>query len=280
MTTRPTTFWRSYGKETLALVIALAWCVPYYYLAIVSLKPNAEVFSDPMGFPSRLAFENYPEAWSGSMGISLGRAAFNSAVITVGAVLLAILIGALSAFVVARTRSRMGGVMYVFFLLGLILPYQLSVVPLFSFMRGLGLTGNLGGMVILYAGLMVPLSVFLYTGFIRVLPVDYEEAAAVDGASRARTFLQVVFPLLAPVTGTVAIMTGLIVWNDFFVQLIFLSGSPHQTLPVVVYGFVGEFSARWNMVFAAVFVSILPILAFYLVAQKKLIQGFTGGIKS
>lgn len=271
---------RIWGKELLALAIALVWCIPYYYLVIISLKPNVEVFTDPMGFPGRLAFENYPEAWQGAMGISLGRAAFNSAVITIGAVTVAIILGALSAFVVARNRKRMGTFLYIFFILGLILPYQLSVVPLFSFMRNLGLVGNLTGLVILYSGLMMPLSVFLYTGFIRALPVDYEEAAEVDGASRTRIFLRVVFPLLAPVTGTVAIMTGLIVWNDFFIQLIFLSGSPVQTLPVVIYSFVGEFSARWNMVFAAVFVSILPILAFYLFAQKQLIQGFTGGIKN
>ncbi len=271
---------RVYGKELLALAIALVWCIPYYYLGIVSLKPSVEVFTDPMGFPGRLAFENYPEAWQGTMGISLGRAAFNSAVITIGSVLAAIVIGALAAFVVARNRKRMGTFLYLFFILGLILPYQLSVVPLYSFMRSFGMVGNLGGLVVLCSGLMIPLSVFLYTGFIRALPVDYEEAAEVDGASRSRIFLRVVFPLLAPVTGTVAIMTGLIVWNDFFIQLIFLSGSMNQTLPVVVYGFVGEFAARWNMVFAAVFVSILPILAFYLIAQKQLIQGFTGGIKN
>ena len=126
---------------------------------------------------------------------------------------------------------------------------------------------------------MMPLSVFLYAGFMRGLPTDYEEAAEVDGAGRGRIFVKIVFPLLAPVTGTVAVMVGMVVWNDFFIQLIFLSGSTAQTLPVAIYGFVGEFAARWNLVFAAVFISIVPILAFYLIAQKQLIQGFTGGIK-
>lgn len=271
---------RAYGKELAAMAVAILWCVPFYYLSVVSVKPTSEIFADPMGFPNAFAIGNYAEAWRGTMGITLGKAMVNSAVITTGAVTVAILLGALTAFVIARSRAQMSALLYLFFVLGIVLPYQLSVVPLYSFMRTFGLVGNLGGMIVLYSGLLMPLSVFLYTGFLRGLPIDYEEAAEVDGASRSRIFFRIVFPLLAPVTGTVAIMAGLVVWNDFFIQLIFLSGSAGQTLPVVVYGFVGEFSARWNLVFAAVFISILPILAFYLIAQKQLIQGFTGGIKS
>nr|WP_272490866.1 carbohydrate ABC transporter permease [Mesobacterium pallidum] len=203
----------------------------------------------------------------------------NSLIVTVGSVLSVILIGSVTAYVIARNGRRMGTLMYFFFVAGIILPHQLSVVPLYSAMRQIGLVGNHLGLIVLYSGLMTPMSVFLYSGFVRTLPADYEEAAEVDGASRGRIFRMVIFPLLAPVTGTVAVMVGMVVWNDFFIQLIFLSGSPAQTLPVAIYGFVGEFSARWNLVFAAVFVSIAPILAFYLFAQRQLIQGFTGGIK-
>jgi raffinose/stachyose/melibiose transport system permease protein len=126
----------------------------------------------------------------------------------------------------------------------------------------------------------MPLTVFLYTGFVRQLPRDYEEAAYIDGASRLRTFLLVVFPLLRPVTATVAVLASVIVWNDFFVQLVFLAGSPRQTLPVMIYSFVGQFTSEWNLIFAAIVVTITPVLAFYLFAQRQLIRGFSGGIKT
>jgi raffinose/stachyose/melibiose transport system permease protein len=126
----------------------------------------------------------------------------------------------------------------------------------------------------------MPLTVFLYTGFIRAMPREYEEAAQVDGAGAGRTYLRVVFPLLLPVTGTVAIICGLIVWNDFFTPLIFLGGSKNGTLPLAVYSFVGEFASQWNLIFAAVIISLIPIMAFFLIAQKQMIRGFTGGIKA
>ena len=125
----------------------------------------------------------------------------------------------------------------------------------------------------------MPLTVFLYTGFIRALPRDYEEAAQVDGAGLFRTYTRVVFPLLRPITATVAVLVGVSVWNEFFTALIFLAGSRAETLPVALSSYVGEFSAQWNLVCAGVAISIAPILAFFLFAQRQLIRGFTGGVK-
>ena len=110
-------------------------------------------------------------------------------------------------------------------MLGIILPFQLAIIPLYVGMRHLGLVGSYLGMIVLNVGLLMPLTVFLYTGFIRALPRDYEEAARVDGAGILLTFRRVVFPLLWPVTATVAVLVGIIVWNEFFIALIFLSGS-------------------------------------------------------
>jgi raffinose/stachyose/melibiose transport system permease protein len=128
--------------------------------------------------------------------------------------------------------------------------------------------------------MLMPLSVFLYAGFVRALPTEYEEAANIDGASRIRTYIQVVFPLLAPATGTVATMAGIIVWNDFFTPLIFLGGSSNPTLPVVIYSYVGEFNIEWNNIFSVLIIAMIPITIVYLIFQKKFIQGFSGGIKS
>ena len=126
----------------------------------------------------------------------------------------------------------------------------------------------------------MPLSVLLYGGFVKALPAEYEEAANIDGASRLRTFIQVVFPLLAPATGTVATMVGIIVWNDFNTPLIFLGGSENPSLPVAIYAYIGDFHIEWNNIFALLILAMIPITVIYLIFQKKFIQGFSGGIKS
>lgn len=271
---------RTLIRELVLVALALVWWVPFYILAINSVRPSTDTSSSGFSPPSHPDFSSYSQAWQGNGAGTLGHSLVNSLIITAGSVIALIALGALAAYVVARRPGRASGLLYVLFVIGIILPFQLGIVPLYAAFRHLGLVGNYAGMIVLYTGLLMPLAVFLYTGFIRALPRDYEEAAHVDGASMLRTFRRVVFPLLRPVTGTVAILCGLIVWNDFFVQLVFLSGTPRQTLPVAVYSFVGAYASQWNLVFAAVVIAIIPILCFFLVAQRQLIRGFTGGIKA
>lgn len=271
--------WRTFGLELLLLVVAVVFFVPFYVAAAISLKSASDVYSKPLAFPSNPDFSGYRTAWHGNASSSLGHSLVNSIVITGASVVGLVVIGSLAAYALARRPSRMSTLLYVLFLLGLIVPFQLGIVPLYVALRHLHLNQQYGGMILLYIGLLMPLSVFLYTGFIRALPRDYEEASYVDGASSLRTFLRIVFPLLRPVTGTVIVLSAILIWNDFFTQLIFLSGSRQQTLPVAIYSFVGEYVSQWNQIFAAVIISILPILAFYVVAQRQLIRGFAGGVK-
>lgn len=266
------TLWRELGLVALAVL----WMVPFYFLISVSLKPTSEIFTSPIAPPSQLAFGNYLEAWVAG---ELGRALINSLIITIGSVAALVGLGAITAYVIARRAGRISGVLYLLFVLGIILPSQLGLIPTYTLMRQLGLVGSFAGIGILYVGVWLPMAVFLFTGFLRTLPREYEEAAQVDGATPWWTFYHIVFPLLRPVTGTVAILTGLLIWNDFFNALIFLSGTDNTPLPVAVYSFVGDFATRWNFVFAAVAVSLLPAFLFFLFAQRQLIQGFTGGIK-
>jgi raffinose/stachyose/melibiose transport system permease protein len=125
----------------------------------------------------------------------------------------------------------------------------------------------------------MPFSIFLYTGFLRALPIEYEEAAAIDGAGALGTFWRVVFPLLRPITGTVVILNVIVVWNDFLTPLLYLSGSGQQTVPVTLYSFVGQYVSQWNLVFAGLVISIAPILIVYFVLQRTVIQGFASGLK-
>jgi raffinose/stachyose/melibiose transport system permease protein len=272
---------KTFARELLLLAIAAIWWVPFYFLVIISLKTDTEVYTQSTGaLPKTFAWENYSTAWRGSAGFSLGDALKNSLVITVGSVLALVAIGSITAYAVARHRGKLGTALYLTFVLGIIIPFQLGLIPTYVVLRHLHLTTSYFGMILLYTGILMPLSVFLFTGFVRTLPRDYEEAAYIDGASRLLTFSRVVFPLLRPITATVAVLSAVLIWNDFFLQLVFLAGSERQTVVVAIYSFVGEYATSWNLVFATVILSIAPILVFYLFAQRRLVRGFTGGIKT
>jgi raffinose/stachyose/melibiose transport system permease protein len=203
----------------------------------------------------------------------------NSVVITAGCILLLVILGSLTGYVISRNTRRWSRTVYYLFLIAIVLPTQLGTVPLYIGSRAVGLTGSVWGMILLFTGMLLPLAIFLYAGFFRGLGTEYEEAAAIDGANRTQIFFRIVLPLMAPATGTVAILAGLIVWNDFFTSLIFLGGSAQQTLPVAMYYYIGSLVSSWNQIFAIVIVSMIPILAFYLFAQKQFMQGFSGGLK-
>jgi raffinose/stachyose/melibiose transport system permease protein len=169
--------------------------------------------------------------------------------------------------------------MYLLFLLGIVLPFQLALVPLYRFMKDAGLLGSYTSMVLFYTGLQIPFTIFLYAGFLRALPREYGEAALVDGANHWQSFTRVTFPLLRPVTGTVIILNAVFIWNDFLTPLIYLGGTPNETLPVVVYQFVGQYVSNWGYIFAAVVMASLPILVVFLLLQRYVIRGFTSGLK-
>jgi raffinose/stachyose/melibiose transport system permease protein len=272
--------WRTFSREVTLLGGAALFCIPIYLLVTISLKTTTETYLSPLSFPRDPSFGSFSAAWSppGST-VGLGRALRNSVVITGGSVLFLMAFGSIAAWVVARRASKVSTVLYLFFTIGIIIPAQLAIIPIYAVMNRLHLLGTYAGMIALYTALLMPFSVFLYTGFVRVLPREYEEAAQVDGAGLWRTFTRVVFPLLRPISGTVAVLTGIIVWNDFFLPVIFMPSSANIPLPVAVYGLVSENLTRWNVIFAAIIISIIPVLVFYVVAQRQLMRGFGGGIK-
>jgi raffinose/stachyose/melibiose transport system permease protein len=270
---------RTYVWEAILILGALVFCLPVYLLIVMALKSGGEVYTHPLSIPTDPHLKNFSDAWAGTTQLTMGHAFVNSLVISISSVALLIVLGSLAAYAIARRASKLATWLYVLFVFGLILPFQLGIIPLYVAMRHVGLIGTRLGMILLFAGLLMPLTIFLYAGFIRALPKEYEEAAQVDGAGLFRTFFRVVFPLLMPITGTVAVLTGLFTWNEFFLPLIFLSGTPNQPIPVAIYGFVGEFASQWNLIFAAVGISIVPMLLFFIFAQKQLIRGFAGGIR-
>lgn len=273
-----------YTKAT-AVREALLWLVtclalfPFYLLVVTALKSDEELratsATTPPANPTLSSFVDVLTSERNNISLAL----VNSVIIAVGAIAGIVIIGSLAAYVIARRTAIWSRVTFYLVLIAILLPTQLGTLPLYMGARALGLTGSVWGVIILWIGLLLPFSIFLYASFFRGLGTEYEEAAAIDGASPVQVFFRVVLPLMAPATGTVAILTGMIVWNDFFNALIFLSGSGAQTIPVSMYYYVGGTLTAWNKIFAIVFLSMIPILVFYSFAQKQFMQGYAGGVK-
>lgn len=267
-------------REILVWVVTLLGLLPLYILVATALKSDKEALSSSaVAPPTSVDFGAFISVLTATGRNSIPMSILNSVIITAGSIAGLVLFGSVAAYVIARRTRRWTTITYYLVLVAIILPAQLGTVPLYIGARSIGLTGNAFGMIVLWIGILMPLAVFLYASFFRGLSTEYEEAAVIDGASPIQAFFRVVLPLMAPATGTVAILAGLIVWNDFFNSLIFLGGSTTQTLPVAMYTYVGGLVSAWNKIFAVVIISMIPILLFYMFAQKRFIQGFAGGLK-
>lgn len=262
-------------REVAMIVITMVFFFPIYILLNVAFKlPND--LSPVIQPPSRPTIQNMVEAVEqGGLLSAIG----NSIYITFFSVLLIVLISSLAAYPLARVATWWSKWTFGVVMAGLLLPMQLALVPLFQQMGSLGLLGTRTSLLIYFAGSQVPFATFLYVMFMRKLSIDYEEAAKLDGAGPVRAFIYVVFPLMRPVTGTVVILNAIAVWNDFLTPLLYLSGSGNETAPVALYQFVGQYVSRWNLVFGGLLLTMVPILVIYFFMQKRIIQGFAGGMK-
>jgi raffinose/stachyose/melibiose transport system permease protein len=267
--------WRTGALEGVMILIGIVFLFPIYVMVNLSVRgPGDSSFAHvPTANPT---FDNFVEAWNES---DMARALVNSFVITVVSVLLIVFLGALAAYGIARATQAWSTAAFYVFLLGLLVPFQLTMVPMYQNFARLDAIGSPLTLIVIYVGFRMPFTVFLYTSFLRLQPRDYEEAASIDGAGPLRRFWSVAFPLMRPVTGSVVILTGLYVWNDFLAPLLYLGGSDYQTVPLEVYSFVSDNATRWPLVFAALIISTVPILIAYFFLQKSLIQGFESGVK-
>lgn len=268
--------WRILLLELVLIFSGLLYLVPLYILVNVAITTTGSG-GDPLTPTAHPTLENFARAWNEG---HMQQAFFNSVLVTVFSVMGIVLLGALASYPLARVARRWSRMTYGFFLTGLLLPTLLALFPLYTMFRDLGLLGSIWSLVLLYIGTQLPFAIFMYTQFLRALPVDYEEAAALDGCSPLRAFWSVTLPLLRPVSGTVVILTSILVWNDFFAPLLYLSGSEQQTVPVAIFTFVGQYVSEWNVIFAGLIIGLMPILLFYFLLQRTIIKGFSGGLKA
>lgn len=266
---------RTFALELLMIAVAVVFAFPVYVLINLAVRAPSDT-SSPISPTTAPTFANLSQAWQEG---GLGGALINSVIVTAVSVLIVLVVSSLAAYPLARSTAHWSRGAFLLIMLGLILPFQLAALPLYQTIRDLGLLGSVWSLVLFYSGLQVPFTTFLYVGFLRALPRDFEEAATIDGCGPLSAYRYIVLPMLKPITVTALVLNTVSVWNDFFTPLLYLSGSDQQTMPVAVAGFVGQFVSDWNLIFAALLISIIPVLAVYLALQRSIINGFAGGLK-
>ncbi|MCY3718515.1 MAG: carbohydrate ABC transporter permease [Anaerolineaceae bacterium] len=269
---------RLYRALTAAvLVIAGIFALfPLVWTALTSLKQNSDVITAEMQYlPHNPTLQNYAELWSRRSFVTLFG---NSVVITVLTVSLCLLVGTSAAYAFSRYRFTGRNAALVGFLLIRMFPMVLMLIPLFIIMRNLGLLNTRIGLALAYTTFLLPIATWMLKGFFDAIPPDLEDAARIDGATRAGAIVRVVLPLAAPGVAATAVLTAIAAWNEFLFALMFTTNEASQTWPVGLHLLVGEeFNLPWGLLSAGGIISILPIIVFFVLAQKSLVRGLMQG---
>lgn len=246
---------------------------PLYITAINIFKPTSMISESPLTFPHPFIMDNIIGVLK-NPNVSIAKMYLNSISITLFGTCICILVSSMAGYYVARVRSKMSSFLYIYFLLGLMVPYVIVYVPLVTMFKNVGIIGNLPGLILVFASGSVSFSVFMYYGFIKSVPMELEEAAIMDGAGQFMIFRKIIFPLVKPCTTTVVIFIGVSMWNDFLTPLLI---GQVKTITVGIYTAIGSYSTDWGTVFAYVMFATLPIIILYLCAQKQFVEGLIAG---
>ncbi|MEV5315266.1 carbohydrate ABC transporter permease [Streptomyces sp. NPDC052610] len=258
----------------LMAVLSLTVLVPLYFTVVTALKTPDQLGGSGFGLPTEIRWSNFSDAWKLT---DFPSALMNSALVTVGAVVLTLLTNSLVAYAIARNMRRgfFKG-LYYYFVSALFVPFPIIMLPVVKQTALLGLD-NQAGLILLYVVYGLAFNIFLYVGFLRSVPTEIEEAARTDGAGTWTIFWRIIFPLLMPMNATVGILTCLWAWNDFLLPLVVLSDPGAQTLPLVQYVFQGQFNTNYTVAFASYLMALAPVLLVYVFAQRWVISGVMRG---
>ena len=275
--------------ETIAAILFLIYMLPFMMILANAAKPTLQIIVDPISFPENPAqlFSNIKTVFE-NPNVRYTSSFASSVIITVFSVCILVLISSMAGWVLVRTKTKLSGIIFMIFVSAMVIPFQVVMFPLISWFRmielSFGLSGplrllqNYPGMILAYQGFGCSLSIFLFHGFIKNIPLELEEAAYIDGCSRSGTFFKIIFPMLTPISVTVVILNSIWIWNDFLLPLMVLgSGNNIQTLPLAVASFVGSFVRRWDMILTANIMAMVPIIILFLILQKHIIKGMVDG---
>lgn len=268
----------SWGAVILSVCLALIAFIqifPLIWLVFFSLKDNNEIFGgNVLGPPTRFLWQNYQQAVAtGHIGLYF----FNSLLVTIITVIISDILAAMASFGIVRLKWKLSKLALTVFLLGMMIPNQAALLPLFIILRDLKLLNTYWGLIIPYAAFALPFSIFVLTGFLHSIPRELEEAACLDGCSIYQTFFYVVAPLIRPAIITISIFTYLSTWNELMFAVTFISKDQFKTLTVGVLSMVGQFTTNWGPIGAGLVVASIPTILIYGLMSQQVQKSFTTG---
>ena len=281
---------KSFVPEVIAILLFLLYMLPFVLVIINSSKPSLKIIMDPLALPENPSqlITNIKTVIE-SPNVLYVSSFISTFIITTVSVGLLVLISSMGAWVLVRTKTKLSNVVFMVFVGAMVIPFQVVMFPLITwfhlievklglFHTPFRLLQNYPGIIFAYLGFGSSLSIFLFHGFIKSVPLELEEAATIDGCTKPETFFKIVFPILTPITVTVIILNSIWIWNDYLLPLLVLgSGNAVRTLPLAVAGFVGSFVKKWDLILTATLMTMLPIIIVFLILQKHIIKGMVDG---
>lgn len=260
------------GLYAFLTLYCVASLFPMIWVLLSSFKSNAEIFSAILALPKNWSLDNFFKAWNGA---AIGSGMTNTIIVTVPTLIIVLLFGSMAAYVLARVMPNRW--LYNYFVIGITIPVQVILIPTFVLVRSIGLVNNLFTMVLLYSATSLPLAVFIMTGFMRSIPKELDEAAAIDGASYTTTFFKIILPMSRPALAVVGTLTFLYCFNEYLLALVMIASQPLKLLPQSIAALKGQYSVDYGLQMSGIVLAVIPVIIVYVLFQEQFIKGATAG---
>lgn len=261
-------------RSVICLVLGFIFVIPILLIVMNAFKPNREIMTSFISFPSSLYLGNFKEA---IRAMNFGKALMNTVKVTLLTVITAVSICYCAAYAIAHLPKKLANIIYMFFIFGQLIPFHTVMIAISVQSTKLGLNNTHLGLILFNAGFFSAFGIITYVGALKSVPLELEDSAAIDGASQLRTMVQIILPLLKPSTMTISVLFFLWTWNDYLLPNIIIGKNELRTVTVQLYLFKGTTNAEWNLLMAGVTMSMVPIIIVYLLAQKYIVSGMTAG---
>jgi raffinose/stachyose/melibiose transport system permease protein len=266
--------WRVRNKYIFFSIYALIILYPIWFVLLSSFKDNNDLFSNPWGIPKVFFWQNYTEVL---FKYDLKTNFFNSLTYSTIGCVVSLIVCAMAAFALTRMKWKLSKLTMVFFLLGLMVPIQSALVPLYILVTKLGFSTPRVNIVSIFVAFSIPTTIFILASFMRSIPRELEEAAVIDGCSIPKAFWNIILPMTKPAIATVTILNFLNIWNDLMFGLIFLNNEADKTLQLGIMRFQSNYGTRYGYALVGIIIAIVPSILIYAVLQDKLVKGMTAG---
>ncbi|MCK4418879.1 carbohydrate ABC transporter permease [Candidatus Aerophobetes bacterium] len=265
---------RKIGIYVIVLIMVGLMTYPLIWMIYSSLKTDREIYLFPFSLPHKMQLGNWVQAWK--LG-NLGRYFINSVFITSISVFLVALLSSMAGYAFARLTFKGRDFLFYTFLLGLILPAQILIIPLFTFFDKIGILNTYFALILPYIAWGLPLSIYIFKSFFLTLPEDIADAAKIDGCSLFGLYWRIMLPLIRPALVTIAILQSIGIWNEFLLALLFIYDDELKTIPVGLLAFYGYHNVNYKLVFSALSITTIPIIIVYFIFEKQIVSGLTTG---